>query len=113
MQRRYQHSFVYTFCLWGSLCVMTAIVAGITAAILGAFKGGMCSHSVDVVHLIKELSEGMAGGAMLTMLACVAMPESYHMSGDHVGFVTVLGFLATMLVGLSTHVTGDGDIHFC
>eukprot|EP00300_Choanocystis_sp_HF-7_P008137 c15733_g1_i1.p1 GENE.c15733_g1_i1~~c15733_g1_i1.p1 ORF type:complete len:172 (+),score=34.61 c15733_g1_i1:356-871(+) len=86
--------------LWGSLMAMTAILAGLTAF---AMPGRICVHNIDWEFIIRETIEGIAGGAMLCMLVCVAIPESFHLADDYAGLMTLLGFLATLFVIAVTH----------
>lgn len=45
-----------------------------------------------------ELVDGMAVGAMLTMIAETMLPEAYHRGGTVTGISTLLGFLAAVFV---------------
>ena len=59
------------------------------AAALGVFTGA----SLDPTTAIGI--EGLAGGAMLTMVASTMLPEAAHEGGPTVtGFATLLGFFA-------------------
>lgn len=42
------------------------------------------------------LVEGVAAGAMLTMIAQTMLPEAYFKGGSIIGFSTLLGFLAAI-----------------
>jgi hypothetical protein len=42
--------------------------------------------------------EGLAAGAMLTMIAETMLPEAYEQGGTIVGISTLLGFIAALLV---------------
>eukprot|EP00300_Choanocystis_sp_HF-7_P016303 c19370_g1_i2.p1 GENE.c19370_g1_i2~~c19370_g1_i2.p1 ORF type:complete len:342 (+),score=83.83 c19370_g1_i2:195-1220(+) len=90
--------------LWGSLMVMTSFLAGLTAF---AMPGRICVHNIDWEYVIRETIEGIAAGAMLCMLVCVAIPESFHLANDIAGLFTLLGFLATLLVIAITHEASD------
>lgn len=46
--------------------------------------------------VIYSLIEGIAAGAMLTMIAQTMLPEAYFKGGSIVGFATLLGFLAAI-----------------
>jgi zinc transporter ZupT len=48
--------------------------------------------------------EGLAGGAMLTVIAETMLPEAYHEGGHYAGVSCLLGFLVTLLVA-----SGDAE----
>jgi hypothetical protein len=74
------------FMMWFSLMVMTAAGAG-----LGYWLGGSLDHSVVVAI------EGLAAGAMLTMIASAMIPEAVHLGGSTVtGLSTLAGFLSAV-----------------
>lgn len=79
-----KHSKV--FMLWLSLMLMTGV-----GAALGYLIGGALSH-VLVVAI-----EGVAAGAMLTMIAAAMIPEAAHRGGPVAsGVGTMLGFIAAI-----------------
>lgn len=72
--------------LWGSLMVMTGVGAGI-----GYSLGG--SLAPELIIGI----EGVAAGAMLTMIAATMLPEAVHLGGANtVGLSTLVGFLSAV-----------------
>jgi CRP-like cAMP-binding protein len=74
------------FLLWFSLMVITAMGAGV---------GFVLADSLSHAWLI--FAEGLAVGAMLTMIAAAMIPEAVHMgSGNVVGLGTLAGFLAAI-----------------
>ena len=76
-----------------SICIMTGIGAAIGASI---FTG-----EIDLTTFVfMKLIEGMAAGAMLTMIAKSMLPEAFHESGDRIGLVTLFGFLSALLVSI-------------
>ena len=78
------------FLMWFSLMVITATGAGI-----GYLAAGMIDHTWMV------FLEGLAAGAMLTMIAAAMIPEAVLMgSGNLVGISTLAGFLAAILFKL-------------
>jgi len=78
------------FTMWFSLMVMTALGAG-----LGFLLASELNHTWLV------FAEGMAAGAMLTMIAAAMIPEAVHLgSASAVGFSTLAGFLAAILFKL-------------
>jgi zinc transporter ZupT len=74
------------FLLWFSLMVITA---------LGAGGGFLLANSISSEWL--HFAEGLAAGAMLTMIAAAMIPEAVHMGkGNTVGLGTLAGFLAAI-----------------
>lgn len=71
--------------MWSSLMLITGIGAVIGNVILTGSGHGTLS-----------LFEGIAAGAMLTMIAQTMLPEAYFRGGNIVGFATLLGFLAAI-----------------
>ena len=72
--------------MWFSLMVMTSIGAG-----LGYWLGGSINHGWVVAI------EGLAAGAMLTMIASAMIPESVHLGGSTItGLSTLSGFLSAI-----------------
>jgi len=43
-----------------------------------------------------SFTEGLAAGAMLTMIAQTMLPEAYFKGGEIIGFSTLLGFLSAI-----------------
>ncbi|MCP3976408.1 MAG: cyclic nucleotide-binding domain-containing protein [bacterium] len=74
--------------LWGSVILVTG---------LGAAVGSVVFQAVpDQVFAVVE---GLAAGAMLTVITQTMMPEALHRSGGFVGLAALTGFLLTTLVG--------------
>jgi CRP-like cAMP-binding protein len=74
------------FLMWFSLMVITAMGAG-----LGYVLSGALSHTSLI------FAEGLAAGAMLTMIAAAMIPEAVHMgNASAVGLSTLSGFLAAI-----------------
>jgi len=71
--------------MWTSLMLIT----GLGAALGAAFLEGA---PVELFALI----EGIAAGAMLTMVAETMLPEAFHKGGGVVGLSTLAGFLAAV-----------------
>jgi len=84
---RYQNwSKLTIFNLWFSLMVITALGAG-----LGYVIGGTLPHAWLI------LAEGLAAGAMLTMIASTMIPEAVHSGNPSaVGLGTLAGFLSAI-----------------
>jgi CRP-like cAMP-binding protein len=80
--------------MWMSLCVMTAVGALIGAIFFPPHPEGWLLHLVYAI-------EGLAGGAMLTMIAETMLPEAFEQGGGPlVGLSTLAGFLAALGVKL-------------
>jgi CRP-like cAMP-binding protein len=71
--------------MWGSLM----IIGGFCAALGNVFFA-------EVPHYLVALLEGVAAGAMLTMIAETMLPEAYYKGGGITGFSTLVGFLAAI-----------------
>lgn len=72
--------------MWTSIMIVTG---------LGAFFGNIFFENVDPT--IFALVDGMAAGAMLTMIAETMLPEAFHIGGSVTGLSALAGFLATLL----------------
>jgi CRP-like cAMP-binding protein len=76
--------------MWGSLMVLTGVGAG-----LGFLLGGILPLTWIV------FTEGVAAGAMLTMIASAMIPEAVHLGSPHVvGLSTLSGFLSAIVFKL-------------
>ena len=71
--------------MWLSLMALTGV---------GAYLGNIFFQGVS--HTVFALMEGVAAGAMLTMIAETMLPEAYHKGGAVTGVSTLLGFLAAI-----------------
>jgi CRP-like cAMP-binding protein len=86
--------FAKIFWMWMSLCIMTGLGALLGAWIFPAHPTG------GLAYLVSGL-EGIAAGAMLTMIAETMLPEAFEQGGGSgVGLSTLAGFLATLAVKL-------------
>jgi ZIP family zinc transporter len=73
--------------MWSSLVLMTGLAAG-----LGAVMGEWVPHHVMV------FIEGLAAGAMLTMICAAMLPEAAHLAPPNwVGLATLSGFFSALL----------------
>jgi len=71
--------------MWSSLVLITG-----TGAALGAlFFGNVSPGNFSII-------EGIAAGAMLTMIAQTMLPEAYLKGGNVVGLATLMGFLTAL-----------------
>jgi len=89
--RRSGMGFWKIFWMWGSLCLITGLGAAIGVLLFPA------QPAVTDYYWIAGI-EGLAAGAMLTMIAETMLPEAFEQGGAIVGFSTLLGFLTTLVV---------------
>jgi len=88
--KRQGSSFGKIFWMWMSLCVMTGVGALVGALIFPAHPEGALLYFISGV-------EGLAAGAMLTMIAETMVPEAFEQGGGTiVGLSTLTGFLAAL-----------------
>eukprot|EP00440_Ansanella_granifera_P000622 gb/GFBE01000675.1/.p1 GENE.gb/GFBE01000675.1/~~gb/GFBE01000675.1/.p1 ORF type:complete len:756 (+),score=175.56 gb/GFBE01000675.1/:1-2268(+) len=87
--------------------VSTILLMWLTTTILtalGAVLGSVCfppgSSGDESASLIVSSVEGLAAGAMLTMIAQTMMPEAFEQGGDVVGLSCLAGFLCALSVKL-------------
>jgi zinc transporter ZupT len=80
-------SFRQTFLMWGSLVLITGLLAA---------AGNL--FFVGAPSALFAAAEGMAAGAMLTMIAQTMLPEAYFKGGSIIGLATLLGFLAAISI---------------
>lgn len=80
--------------MWGSITLLTGIGAYIGATAFPANPTGNMYYFVLGI-------EGLAAGAMLTMIAETMLPEAFEQGGSIVGISTLTGFLAALLVKVS------------
>ncbi|MGD2053643.1 MAG: cyclic nucleotide-binding domain-containing protein [Gammaproteobacteria bacterium] len=85
--RQHGYPFRKILLMWTSLMVVT----GFGAAIGNVFFTG-------APPFLFALVEGIAAGAMLTMIAQTMLPEAYFKGGSIIGFSTLLGFLAAIFL---------------
>lgn len=74
------------FLMWSSIMVITGI---------GAYFGYISFVNVSPAGF--ALVDGMAAGAMLTMIAETMLPEAFHIGGSVTGLSALAGFLITIL----------------
>jgi zinc transporter ZupT len=72
--------------MWTSIMIVTG---------LGAFFGNIFFENVSPTMF--ALVDGLAAGAMLTMIAETMLPEAFHIGGTVTGLSALAGFLATLL----------------
>jgi CRP-like cAMP-binding protein len=83
--REHRYSMTRILVMWTSLMLFTGV---------GAYIGNI--FFVEMPHAVFALVEGVAAGAMLTMIAETMLPEAYHRGGAVTGISTLLGFLAAI-----------------
>jgi zinc transporter ZupT len=72
--------------LWMSLVVIIAL-----GSVVGYYIGSSIPHEIEIGI------EGLAAGAMLTMIAQTMIPESVHLGGTKVvGISTLVGYLSAV-----------------
>jgi len=84
--RKQKMSNLKILTMWFSIMIVTGI---------GAFGGNIFFENVEP-HVF-ALVDGMAAGAMLTMIAETMLPEAFHIGGSVTGLSALAGFLATLL----------------
>merc|ERR1719171_2382031 len=89
--------------MWISITVVTSLGAGLGAVLFPPSAMEAESTSYIVVGV-----EGIAAGAMLTMIAQTMLPEAFEQGGDVVGISCLLGFLAALCVNLIPVGNDDG-----
>lgn len=84
--------FKKIFWMWMSLCIMTGIGAVIGAIVFPDNPEGGLRYFISGI-------EGMAAGAMLTMIANTMLPEAYEHGGSTIaGLSTLIGFIAALCI---------------
>ena len=83
--RQQGFSVVRVLTMWTSLMLLT----GVGAALGSLFFVGASDLSLSLI-------EGLAAGAMLTMVAQTMLPEAYFKGGSIIGLATLMGFLAAL-----------------
>lgn len=83
--------------MWSSLALLTGIGAALGVVFF-----------VGAPPVLYSLIEGIAAGAMLTMIAQTMLPEAYFKGGSITGFATLLGFLAAIFFKTLEGVPGTG-----
>lgn len=83
--REQDYSFTRIFTMWTSLMLFTGI---------GAWLGSIFFVGADPASF--SLVQGIAAGAMLTVIAETMLPEAHHRGGGITGLATLLGFLVAI-----------------
>jgi zinc transporter ZupT len=84
--RKQKMSNLRIFAMWTSIMLMAGICA---------YMGNVFFENVSPVTF--AIVDGMAAGAMLTMIAETMLPEAFHIGGSVTGLSALAGFLATLL----------------
>jgi len=97
--------------LWGSLCIITTLLSGLSSA---ALPTDMHAHRTDsayleFISLMGAAIEGLAGGAMLAMVCATMLPEAFEHGGRWSGLFAVLGFLMSCSVKVYFGRASAGD----
>lgn len=85
-----------------SILLMWFVTTFLTAigALIGAVAFPPSTITDESTELVVSGVEGLAAGAMLTMIAQTMMPEAFEQGGDIVGLSCLAGFLCAMTVKL-------------
>jgi zinc transporter ZupT len=84
--RKQKMSNLRIFVMWTSIMLMAGICA---------FLGNVFFDNVSPITF--AIVDGMAAGAMLTMIAETMLPEAFYIGGSVTGLSALGGFLATLL----------------
>lgn len=87
VMRNQKYSRTKILLMWTSITIITAI---------GAFVGNVFLQEFSVSKVV--VIEGIAAGAMLTMIAETMLPEAFEQGGAVVGLSTLAGFLTALFV---------------
>jgi zinc transporter ZupT len=90
--KKQRMSDIKIFVMWTSIMLITGI---------GAFLGNVFFENVSPPAF--AFVDGMAAGAMLTMIAETMLPEAFHIGGSVTGLATLAGFLFTLLFKVIGH----------
>jgi len=80
---------IYT--MWGSIVLLTGVGAFFGATLFPAEPTGSLAFFVIAI-------EGLAAGAMLTMIAETMLPEAFEQGGSVIGLSTLGGFLSALVI---------------
>jgi zinc transporter ZupT len=83
--KKQKMSHMKIFLMWFSIMLLTGV---------GAYTGNVFFDNVSPGTY--ALVDGMAAGAMLTMIAQTMLPEAFHIGGSVTGLSALAGFLATL-----------------
>jgi zinc transporter ZupT len=104
-------SSVKIVAMWGSLCVITTLLSGMSSAALPAdMHTNQGSEYMHAISLTGAAIEGLAGGAMLAMVCATMLPEAYEQGGRWSGLCAVLGFLMSCCVKVYFGRASEGDV---
>ena len=79
----------YILKTWGGIAAINIVAAAIGFLVIS-----------QLGPEIQAITLGIAGGAILAMLAETMMPEAYESGGYHISLATVAGFLIAFILGL-------------
>lgn len=97
--------------LWGSLCIITTVLSGLSSAALPVDMHAHGSHDgyMEFISILGAAIEGLAGGAMLAMVCATMLPEAFEHGGRWSGLFAVLGFLMSCSVKVYFGRASTGD----
>lgn len=84
--KRQKMPYMKIILMWTSIMIVTGI---------GAYVGNVYFENAS--PLFFALVDGLAAGAMLTMIAETMLPEAFHIGGSVTGLSALIGFIATLL----------------
>jgi len=95
MMKAHGMKVVQILSMWLTITVLTCV-----GALIGALVFPPGSDQEPSTQLIVAGVEGLAAGAMLTMIAQTMMPEAFGQGGDVVGMACLAGFLTALATKL-------------
>ncbi len=85
--KRVGRSALYTFSIWGSITLISAVSALVGYAFFSRFSEDVIAATIAV-----------AAGAILAMLADTMLPEAFEQAHDFTGLLAVAGFLSAFVL---------------
>lgn len=82
---------VKIYIMWGSIVLLTGVGAFLGATLFPTEPTGSLAFFVIAI-------EGLAAGAMLTMIAETMLPEAFEQGGSVIGLSTLAGFLSALVI---------------
>jgi len=83
--------------MWTALFVLTGLLAMVGCIIMGDDAHGESDFGF-VRSISTSIMEGLAGGALMAMVATAMLPEAFHEAGQEAGLLFVLGFSVAVIL---------------